>query len=206
MSQLNESIIKLKKTRESFEKLGYKPRKVLTEDDQWLETLYASDFVGQLNRRIRYVKKENVVFVCIGSDRVTGDSIGPLIGSSLKELGYDVIGTLDEPVHALNMVDRLKEVPKFKKVIAIDASTSNDLYELGSVCVVNEGLAPGKGLGKDLGVIGEVSIKCVVSSLGYSHKHTYDLLCQVRLGLLMKMRDYVVDGIEFHFKGSSSRR
>ena len=47
-----------------------------------------------------------IVFLCIGSDRVTGDCLGPYIGHLLTphETGHIfVYGTLSSPVHALNL-------------------------------------------------------------------------------------------------------
>ena len=45
------------------------------------------------------------VYLCIGSDRVTGDSLGPLVGTLLLKVQptLPVIGTLTDPVHALNL-------------------------------------------------------------------------------------------------------
>src|SRR4051794_9429675 len=54
-----------------------------------------------------------IVFVCIGTDRSTGDSLGPLVGSFLEEKdisSFHVYGTLDEPIHAVNLNDRLREI------------------------------------------------------------------------------------------------
>ena len=50
--------------------------------------------------------KDGVMFLCIGTDRSTGDSLGPLIGHKLRGrrlAGAAVIGTLDKPVHAMNL-------------------------------------------------------------------------------------------------------
>ncbi|MDP4156827.1 MAG: DUF1256 domain-containing protein, partial [Bacillota bacterium] len=54
------------------------------------------------------LKKEHVVFVCIGSDLSIGDSLGPIVGTELEDLGFTVIGTLKYPLHGLNLRDRLK--------------------------------------------------------------------------------------------------
>ena len=51
-------------------------------------------------------KWTEIVFLCIGSDRVTGDCLGPYIGHLLHphETGHIfVYGTLSCPVHALNL-------------------------------------------------------------------------------------------------------
>jgi hypothetical protein len=46
----------------------------------------------------------DVHFICIGTDRSSGDSLGPFVGTYLNEMGYkNVYGTLDEPVHAMNL-------------------------------------------------------------------------------------------------------
>ena len=45
--------------------------------------------------------EKTVVFLCIGTDRATGDALGPLVGSYLLKNGLEnVYGTVDEPVHA----------------------------------------------------------------------------------------------------------
>ncbi len=68
-----------------------------------------------------------IVFVCIGTDRSTGDSLGPLVGSFLEEKdisSFHVYGTLDEPIHAVNLNDRLREITikhQDPYIIGIDA-------------------------------------------------------------------------------------
>ena len=44
-----------------------------------------------------------MVFLCIGSDRVTGDCLGPYVGYRLSQHplpGISIYGTLEHPVHA----------------------------------------------------------------------------------------------------------
>jgi len=65
--------------------------------------------------------------VCIGTDRSTGDSLGPLVGYKINDINYKnvyVHGNLDEPVHAKNIDTVMEQI--FKRydrplVIAIDA-------------------------------------------------------------------------------------
>ena len=69
-----------------------------------------------------------IVFLCIGSDRVTGDCLGPYVGYRLSQHqlpGIFVYGTLNQPVHAVNLSDITDFISKshpFALVIAIDAS------------------------------------------------------------------------------------
>ena len=53
------------------------------------------------------------VLLCIGSDRVTGDSLGPMVGSALEERykkSIPVFGTLKMPVHALNLEETIDAI------------------------------------------------------------------------------------------------
>ena len=72
-----------------------------------------------------------LLFLCIGTDRSTGDSLGPLIGYKLKERrmrNAKVLGTLEKPVHAMNLEEYLKLVkqkyPDYL-IVAVDASVGN---------------------------------------------------------------------------------
>ena len=70
--------------------------------------------------------KRDIVFVCIGTDRSTGDALGPLTGSKLKQLNLrtPVYGTLEEPVHATNLAEYSKRIYDSNTnpfLIAIDA-------------------------------------------------------------------------------------
>ncbi|MCX7773123.1 MAG: spore protease YyaC, partial [Clostridia bacterium] len=60
--------------------------------------------------RISHPQERPVVVMCIGTDRSTGDSLGPLVGDMLtkwKLPGVQVYGTLDNPVHARNLEEVL---------------------------------------------------------------------------------------------------
>jgi putative sporulation protein YyaC len=110
-----------------------------------------------------------VVFACIGTDRSTGDSLGPLVGQRLRRLGYPedaVIGTLEHPLHALNMAERLApvgpEADPRPVVVAVDAALG-PLAGVGSICLRRGGLRPGQGVGKDLPAVGELSITATVN-------------------------------------------
>ena len=50
-----------------------------------------------------------IVVICVGTDRSTGDSLGPLVGSHLNRTttlrNLHLFGTLDEPVHAMNLAE-----------------------------------------------------------------------------------------------------
>jgi len=110
----------------------------------------------------------DVVFACIGTDRSTGDALGPLVGQRLLRLGFparSVVGTLEEPLHALNLRDRMLPVlerPDRPLVVAVDAALGPSTG-VGTVHLRSGGLLPGQGVGKDLPQVGELAITATVN-------------------------------------------
>jgi putative sporulation protein YyaC len=142
------------------------------------------------------IQPHRLVFVCIGTDRSTGDSLGPLVGSRLVELGYPhVIGTLEEPCDASNMVPRLREIQQGCIVIAIDACLGQKL-SVGMYQVSNQPLAPGKSVGKVLPQVGDYTIAAIVNADG---TRQYSVLQTTALYSVLKMADEVTKAIRYAF-------
>ncbi|MBU2701533.1 putative sporulation protein YyaC [Sporomusaceae bacterium BoRhaA] len=128
-----------------------------------------------------------LVFLCIGSDRYTGDALGPLIGSYLEEnIDSIVYGTLERPVHAGNLKAVIIEIGQrfFRPmIIAVDACLGQK-NEIGHIEIwegtIEAGIAVGNKLPKtgDIAMIGIVN---AASSLGYRE------LQSTSLALVMKM-------------------
>lgn len=130
------------------------------------------------------LSNDDVVFLCIGTDRSTGDSFGPLVGTYLEGLGYtNVIGTVDAPAHAVNLVERASEIRSGKTIIAIDACLGK-FDHVGTLSVVRGAIRPGAGVKKDLGEYGDYSIQAVVNVAGFME---YLVLQNTRLSVVMRM-------------------
>lgn len=110
-----------------------------------------------------------VVFACIGTDRSTGDALGPLVGDWLVRAGYDagqVLGTLEHPLHALNLRTRLAPVvdpAERALVVAVDAALGPQ-ENVGQISLRSGGLRPGHGVGKALPAIGDLAITATVNT------------------------------------------
>jgi putative sporulation protein YyaC len=135
-----------------------------------------------------------VVFACIGTDRSTGDALGPLVGQKLRRLGCtpeEVIGTLEEPLHALNLADRLRPVLESAGrplVVAVDAALGSSA-NVGAISARPGGLRPGQGVGKDLPAVGEVSVTGTVNvSAGALDAQ---ILQSTRLFVVQQMADVI---------------
>ncbi|MDQ0882551.1 spore protease YyaC [Peribacillus sp. V2I11] len=122
----------------------------------------------QIARILRPTSKE-IIFLCIGSDRSTGDSFGPLVGTMLREnqVPYHVFGTLAEPVHALNLKSVFKEIKKqFKNpfIFGIDACLGG-YHQIGSIFLTKGSFSPGEAMSKSLPELGDYHLKAVVNYL-----------------------------------------
>jgi putative sporulation protein YyaC len=137
------------------------------------------------------------VILCIGTDRATGDCLGPLVGEKLKnsELDIDIYGTLDSPVHALNLRETINHIRRSyynPYIIAIDAALGNASH-IGYITVSNCPLLPGKGVNKKLPAIGDVSITGIVNISGKRET----ILQTTRLYTVMSLADSIADALQF---------
>jgi putative sporulation protein YyaC len=139
---------------------------------------------------------KEILFVCVGTDRSTGDSLGPLVGTMLQKKGIPAIGTLDNPVHAMNLVETIESLPKDKFIIAIDAALGQ-LSSVGKIKVEQGALSPGAGVNKELPEIGDMSITGIVNVGGFME---YFVLQGTRLSLVMKLAEEITKACETIYK------
>ncbi len=137
------------------------------------------------------------VLLCVGTDRSTGDCLGPLVGSKIQVVSQDflyVYGTLDHPVHASNLREKLEEIYfRFRNpyIIAVDACLGN-LESVGNISIGDGSLQPGAGVNKNLPAVGDVHITGIVNVGGFLE---YLVLQNTRLNIVMKMADLIVEGL-----------
>ena len=139
-----------------------------------------------------------IVIVCIGTDRSTGDALGPLIGSKLSTrldgTRAAVYGTLETPVHAVNLKETLDEINRTHNnpfVIAVDACLGQ-LTSVGMVTLGNGPLRPGAGVNKVLPEVGNIHLTGIVNVGGFME---YFVLQNTRLSVVMRMADCIADGL-----------
>lgn len=154
---------------------------------------------------------DELVLLCIGTDRSTGDSLGPLVGYKLTPIirnytNVSLFGTLDFPVHAKNIKEKTEYIySNFKNpfVLAIDASLGR-FDKVGYINIKKGPLKPGLGVNKKLPPVGDISITGVVNMGGIME---YAILQNTRLNLVMNMADIIARSINIafwmHFKENS---
>ena len=135
----------------------------------------AERFAVNLNQLIAEAmaekQKAGVIFLCIGTDRSTGDSLGPLVGHKLRKCRLKkaaVIGTLDKPVHAMNLEVYAAYIRTHfpdHVIVAIDASVGSPDH-VGFATLGKGALQPGLGVSKELMEVGDISITGIVGGPG----------------------------------------
>lgn len=145
------------------------------------------------------IHNHELVIVCIGTDRATGDSLGPLVGYKLHELPYDKVslyGTLDYPVHAKNLDDTLTQILEDHPnalIVAIDACLGS-AENIGCLTLGEGSIRPGAGVKKELPPVGHLHITGIVN---FSSVMNMVILQNTRLSLVMKMADTISSGIKY---------
>ncbi|WP_317367797.1 spore protease YyaC [uncultured Tyzzerella sp.] len=138
------------------------------------------------------------VFLCIGSDRATGDSLGPLVGYKLSKLPLNnnifVYGTLEKTVNAKNLKETIEQIyisHKNPLVIAVDASLGSREY-INYINVGEGSIKPGAGAKKNLPYIGDIFITGIVNHTGILE---ISVLQNTKLSIVMNMADIITSGI-----------
>ena len=109
---------------------------------------------------------KNLVFLCIGTTKIIGDSVGPKVGDILKKQGIDayVYGDTSRQVTAINVDDYSKMISQRHKediVIVIDSALGKS-KDIGSIKVTRNGIKPGGAFDKNKERVGDIGILAVV--------------------------------------------
>jgi len=180
------------------------------------ETAAALRLAEWLGRQFAVGLRRNhsrLVLLCIGTDRSTGDSLGPLVSFFLGHAGlcqgHSVIlegegpvpvrrllirGTLSDPVHAGNLAQVTADLARTGEgsfVVAVDACLG-DLDNVGTVAAGVGPLRPGAGVNKSLPPVGDLHITGTVNVGGFME---YFVLQNTRLSLVFQIARVIAEGL-----------
>lgn len=159
--------------------------------------------ISSLSKLIRndlYQYVDNLVILCVGTDRSTGDSLGPLTGTLLKKSKklnekVKIYGTLKEPIHAINLeetIDYINSKHNNPTIFAIDACLGKS-ENIGKISFKLGALQPGIGVNKDLPHVGDFHLIGVVNVGGSME---YLVLQNTRLSLVYEMAKIISKAIK----------
>ncbi|BAU26283.1 putative sporulation protein YyaC [Aneurinibacillus soli] len=169
------------------------PYRVDHTEDQAIALL--TENIGQ--RLQSYRSYSDIIVFCIGTDRSTGDALGPIVGSNLEKMYTNhitVYGTLESPVHAVNLQETIEHVQRKHTnplIIAVDACLGQ-LNSVGKITVAHGPIKPGAGVKKQLPEVGTFHITGIVNIGGFME---YFVLQNTRLSIVMKMGEVIATSI-----------
>ncbi|MEG1509256.1 MAG: spore protease YyaC [Clostridia bacterium] len=108
-----------------------------------------------------------IVYICIGTPKVAGDSFGALVGDFLIESGINAVvyGCSQYPINSRNITNYLEFIERKHKnalKISVDACLGAKEH-CNQVKIVRGGLRPGLALGKKIKEIGDFSVLGMVA-------------------------------------------
>jgi putative sporulation protein YyaC len=154
----------------------------------------------EISKKIKkYIKKDTII-ICVGTDKCIGDCLGPLVGSFLIENNFPlpVFGTLESPIHALNIEEKLNYINKLhpnSNIIGIDACLGDE-SSIGEIHTRDYPIHPGKGVGKRLPEVGDQSIIGIVDS---SDNAIFFTNRSIRLYLVMNMAKIISNSLIYSY-------
>jgi len=159
---------------------------------------YTSIVQSMVNRLFMWLPEYRncqFIIICIGTDRSTGDSLGPLTGSILKKhklRHLTIYGTLHEPVHALNLESHLTTIEQTYDnpfIIAIDACLGK-ISSVGDIIAGKGSILPGAAVDKQLPAVGDMYLTGVINVSGFLE---YTVLQSTRLSLVVDMAKTIAE-------------
>ncbi len=146
---------------------------------------------------------KHIYVVGIGSNLISGDSLGPFVGTLLHNTfpnHLTVMGNLEFPMDATTIIPEMSRLtlPDHSFVISID-SVLGSVDFVNSIVLRRGPLQPGLGLGQNLPPIGDCSVMGVVhtndavlgSSLLYTNLHLiYTMATNIAKGISLAVRQF----------------
>ncbi len=148
----------------------------------------------------------NNVYMCIGTDKVFSDSLGPRVGTLLNlqmSSPLFVYGLCDQNITAENLCesyDFIRTMHPDSKIVVVDAGVGEEV-QLGKVQLCDGGILPGAATNKNLPQIGDVGIVGIVAERGMADFYT---LNSSKDKLVGEVAQFIADAILYAEKANSA--
>ena len=135
-------------------------------------SIYNQQDKQRLSEAIRgQIGDSATVYMCIGTEKVFSDSLGPRVGTLLNDnlqIPSFVYGLRDQNITAENLLysyNFIKALHPNSKIVVIDAAVGS-FDQIGKVQICEGGIAPGAATNKNLPSVGDVGIIGIVAEKG----------------------------------------
>ena len=151
----------------------------------------------EINNNYNYQK----VFLCVGTNKCIGDSLGPRVGEILlrkiKQNNIYIFGNIEQNVTYNNINIILEKI--YNKIInpyliIIDSALSDREY-IGNIIINKKNMTIGSGLNKNDYQLGNLSIKGIVGENQNSSINNFNTLSHVSKKLIEKLSKHISNQI-----------
>lgn len=150
--------------------------------------------VSELMLRLRSAK---AVYMCIGTEKVFSDSLGPRVGTLLNEKMLNpafVYGMCEQNITAENLLycyNFIRALHPKSKIVVIDAAVGS-AEQIGKIQVCEGGISPGAATNKNLPAVGDLGIVGIVAERGMTDFYT---LNSEKDRLVSRVAQFIADAI-----------
>lgn len=141
---------------------------------------------------------ENIVIMCIGTDRSTGDSLAPLVGTFIsRRIDVPVIGTLEDPVHAKNLELTIKKINlEYNNpfIITIGGCLGNE-SDIGEIRLNINKKAVTSSVTIDENDLFKVGYVSILGIVNYSGSYSFLVLQNTRLYIVFELAKVIANSI-----------
>lgn len=140
-------------------------------------SIYNEKNKNVLSAEMKKMLSDAPVYMCIGTEKVFSDSLGPRVGTLLNEQMTKpvfVYGMNDRNITAENLLNSynfIKAMHPDSQIVVIDAGVGAT-EQLGSVQLSLGGIVPGAATNKNLPSVGDVGIVGIVAERGMGDFYT----------------------------------
>ena len=140
-------------------------------------SIYNEKNKNVLSSEMKKIIADSPVYMCIGTEKVFSDSLGPRVGSLLNERMTKplfVYGMNDRNITAENLLNSynfIKAMHPDNQIVVIDAGVGST-EQLGGVQLSRGGIVPGAATNKNLPSVGDIGIVGIVAERGMSDFYT----------------------------------
>ena len=137
------------------------------------------------------------VYMCIGTEKVFSDSLGPRVGTLLNEnmqFPSFVYGMHEQNITAENLMysyNFIKTLHPNSPIVVIDAAVGS-IEQIGKIQLSDGGIIPGAATNKNLPSIGDLGIVGIVAEKGMGDFYT---LNSEKDRLVGKVAQFIADAI-----------
>ena len=142
-------------------------------------------------------QNEQTVYMCIGTEKVFSDSLGPRVGTLLNENMHFpafVYGLCEQNITAENLLysySFIKSLHPKSKIVVVDAAVGTP-DQIGKIQISDGGIMPGAATNKNLPSVGDVSIVGIVADKSMADFYTLNSSKDKLVGQIAK---FIVDAI-----------